>query len=115
MALHHNKAQLSLAVEDLRSQEHLNYSHIAKKYSVAQTTLRDQFTETSVNHTTSGRFNSIKSFLSNILQLLAQVYEVSEEQVIKLGSQIFDRVISFAALRLRRYRCELRRVAGACL
>ena len=44
MALHHNDAQLALAIEDTGSQEHPNYSDTAKKYRVARTTLRDQCT-----------------------------------------------------------------------
>ena len=43
MALHHHEAQLSLAIEDLRSQEHPNYSRTAEKYGVARTTFRNRF------------------------------------------------------------------------
>ena len=44
MALHNHEAQLSLAIEDLRSQEHPNYNGTAKKYGIARTTLRNRFT-----------------------------------------------------------------------
>ena len=44
MALRHHEAQLSLAIEDLRTQEHPNYNRTAKKYSVARRTLRNRFT-----------------------------------------------------------------------
>ena len=65
--------------------------------------------------TNASQGSKVESFLSDILQLLAQVYEASEEQVIKLERQIFDRVMFFAAPRLRRYRRELRHAAEACL
>ena len=59
--------------------------------------------------------SKVELFLSDILQLLAQVYEASEEQAVNLERQISDRVMLFTAPRLRRYTRELRRAAGACL
>ena len=44
MPLRHDETQLSLAIADLKSQEHPNYSRTSKKYGIARTTLRDRFT-----------------------------------------------------------------------
>ena len=59
--------------------------------------------------------SKVKPFLSDTLHLIAQVYEASEELVVKLERQISDRAISFATQRLRRYKLELDRAVKACL
>lgn len=59
--------------------------------------------------------SKVKPFLSNILQLLAQVYEASEEHVVKLERQISDCAILFSAQRLQRYKSKLKRTVKDCL
>ena len=66
MPLRNNEAQLSLAIEDLSSQEHPNYNGTAKKYGVARTTLRDRFTN---------KHQSFAQFQAESIQCLNTVQE----------------------------------------
>ncbi|KAH0566495.1 hypothetical protein GP486_000113 [Trichoglossum hirsutum] len=57
----------------------------------------------------------VKSFLSDILQLLGQAYDAGEEKIFELKRQVSDRAIAFSAPRLLRYRHGLRKTIKACL
>ncbi len=59
--------------------------------------------------------SKIKSFLFNILQLLNQMYNASEERVSTLEYQISDRTMIFSAQKLKRYRFMLKRMINICL
>ncbi len=59
--------------------------------------------------------SKIKPFLSDILQLLGQVYNASEERVSTLEYQISDRAMVFSAQKLQRYRFMLKRTINTCL
>jgi len=59
--------------------------------------------------------SKVKPFLSDILQLLGQVYNASEERVSTLEYQISDRAMVFSAQKLQRYRFMLKRTINTCL
>ncbi len=59
--------------------------------------------------------SKIKSFLFDILQLLDQMYNASEERVSTLEYQISDRAMIFSAQKLQRYRFMLKRTINICL
>jgi len=59
--------------------------------------------------------SKVKPFLSDILQLLGQVYNASEERVSTLEYQISDRAMVFSAKKLRRYKLMLKRTINTCL
>ena len=57
----------------------------------------------------------VKPFLTNILELLGQVYNASDEQVSALRHQISDCAMAFSAQKLRRYRSMLQGTINGCL
>ena len=59
--------------------------------------------------------SKVKPFLSEILQLLGQVYNASEEQASKLSCQISDCAMKFSAKKLGRYRFILKYTVEKCL
>ena len=59
--------------------------------------------------------SKVKPFLSNILELLGQVYNASDEHVSALRHQISDRALVFSAQKLRRYRSMLKHMINSCL
>ena len=59
--------------------------------------------------------SKIKSFLFDILQLLDQMYNASEEQVSTLEYQISDRAMIFSAQKLQRCRFMLKCTINICL
>ena len=59
--------------------------------------------------------SKVKPFLLNILELLAQVYNASDEHVSTLRRQISDRAMLFSAQKLRRYRLMLKHTINSCL
>ena len=59
--------------------------------------------------------SKIKPFLFDILQLLDQMYNASEERVSTLEYQISDRAMIFSAQKLQRYRFMLKRTINTCL
>lgn len=59
--------------------------------------------------------SKVKPFLSDILQLLAKVYEANEKQVTDLERQISTRAMTFAAKKLRRYKIELEHAIDECM
>ena len=59
--------------------------------------------------------SKFKPFLLNILELLAQVYNASDEHVSTLRRQISDRTMLFSAQKLRRYRLMLKHTINSCL
>jgi len=59
--------------------------------------------------------SKVRPFLSNILELLGQVYNASDEHVSALRHQISDRALVFSAQKLRRYRSVLKHTINSCL
>ncbi|KAI9774032.1 MAG: hypothetical protein M1839_001917 [Geoglossum umbratile] len=59
--------------------------------------------------------SKVKPLLSDILQLLSQVYGASEERVSTLKLQISDRAMVFSARRLQYYRTMLRDTIKTCI
>lgn len=57
----------------------------------------------------------VKPFLSDILQLLGQVYHANDEQVCTLKHLISDRAMVFSAQKLQRYRFMLKRMINTCI
>lgn len=59
--------------------------------------------------------SKVKPFLSDILQLLGQVYNASDEQVFTSKHQISDLAMMFSAQKLQRYRFMLKRMINTCI
>ena len=59
--------------------------------------------------------SKVKPFLFDILELLSQVYNASDDQVSTLKHQISDRAMVFSAKKLQRYRSMLKRTINTCL
>ena len=57
----------------------------------------------------------VKPFLSNILRLLGQVYDASEERVSALTRQVSSCSIVFSTKKLQRYKLQLRNAIKTCI